>query len=318
MSRIPSIVQPMLHRPVSFYPLLARMLGSVTAALMLSQGLYWSGVQESTNDKADGWFYKTQREWEEETCLTRHEQDGARKILRGFAFWQEERRDAPAKMHYRIDLNKLAMDLSRHAEKRQTRLPKTGNLECGKTSNKIAENRRSLKGTESTTEITSGCARSGSGKKITEQPQQDSQKRAESNSLPDKLPAKILAEVNRAASGKALVRSDPELEQLRKGIFRERVKRTYFACRHLEEEEACSTTLDDALLDLWTNRGTVELGGVSEKELRDACWERLARLVPVFAALADYSRRESEVLGAILRIVCEEALRLKRAIGDAA
>lgn len=154
MSRIPSILQPMLDRPVLFHPSLARMLGSVTAALMLSQALYWSGVQERTNEGVDGWFFKTQREWEEETCLTRHEQDGARKLLRRFDFWQEERRDAPAKMHYRIDLNRLAMDLSQCAEKPQTRLPKTGNLECRKVSNKIAENPQSLKGTESTTEIT--------------------------------------------------------------------------------------------------------------------------------------------------------------------
>jgi hypothetical protein len=155
----------MLDRPVAFNPVLARISESVTAGLMLSQALYWTRVQERTNPKADGWFYKTQAEWTEEICLSRWEQDGARKILRGLPFWEERKRGAPPKSYFRVDLEKLAEVIAENVEKPHSRLRESITPECGKTSVQSAENSRSLKGTETTTETTQreslNAARSG-------------------------------------------------------------------------------------------------------------------------------------------------------------
>ena len=164
----------------------------------------------------------------------------------------------------------------------------------------------------------SGCARSDSGKKITGEPQIALQTRAETHSVFKTPPTAILDEVSRVAATKTFARSDPEFAQLQRGILRKHVTDAYLDCRNLGEEAACREALDQAILDLRSNRWTIELRGVDDKELREVCWKRLTPLLKVFTAITDYTRRQDEVLGAILRITCEEALRLKRAIGDAA
>lgn len=97
----------LLDRPIAFHRIFVTLTGSITAALMLSQGVYWS---LRTNDE-EGWFWKTQEEWVEETGLTRKEQENARKKLRDLKFWQEELRGVPAKLHYRIDSDLLNIAL---------------------------------------------------------------------------------------------------------------------------------------------------------------------------------------------------------------
>ena len=51
-------------RPVAYWPYLARHVGGVKAAVMLSQLLYWNGDQSVS--KRDGWFWKTTEELEVE------------------------------------------------------------------------------------------------------------------------------------------------------------------------------------------------------------------------------------------------------------
>lgn len=142
---MPGIID-LLDRPIAFHRSFVTLTGSVTAALMLSQAVYWA---RRTTDP-EGWFYKTQEEWEEETGLSRSEQEGARKCLRALGFWHEERRGVPARLYFRIDTEVLANKI---AENPQTSLRKTCNLDCGKPANKIAENPQTLT-TEITTEIT--------------------------------------------------------------------------------------------------------------------------------------------------------------------
>lgn len=77
---------------------------------MLSQAFYWT--KNETAMARDGWFYKTQADWHEETCLTRTEQENARKRLREKGFMQEDLRGLPAKMWYRVDLEKVITALS--------------------------------------------------------------------------------------------------------------------------------------------------------------------------------------------------------------
>ncbi|MDP2664198.1 MAG: hypothetical protein Q8P08_02055 [bacterium] len=90
------------EKPVLFNPCLARISGSATSGLFICQLLYW---HERGDDK--NWVYKTMKELEEETCLTRSQQD------RAIARWKElgvltvEKRGLPQKRHFHVDLEKL-------------------------------------------------------------------------------------------------------------------------------------------------------------------------------------------------------------------
>lgn len=92
----------LLDRPIAFNPAFKKITGSTVAALMLSQAWYWA---KRTNDEK-GWFFKTQAEWEEETGLTRSEQETARKILRGLGILEDELRGIPATLYYRVNRGK--------------------------------------------------------------------------------------------------------------------------------------------------------------------------------------------------------------------
>ncbi|MDO9242754.1 MAG: hypothetical protein Q7U32_02985 [Rhodocyclaceae bacterium] len=67
----------LLEQPIAFHPVLARVAGSATAGLFLSQLFYWTGRGQIKDD----WIYKDWQEWNEETCLTQDEQRGARRLL---------------------------------------------------------------------------------------------------------------------------------------------------------------------------------------------------------------------------------------------
>ena len=86
-------------RPIAYHRSFVGVTGSVNAAVMLSQAIYWS---ERTDDP-DGWFWKTQEQWQEETGVSRYEQEGARKLLCKQGFWTEDRRGVPAKMYFKVD-----------------------------------------------------------------------------------------------------------------------------------------------------------------------------------------------------------------------
>jgi len=109
----PLDLSDLLDRPIAFHRAFVEPAGSVAAALMLSQAVYWS---KRTTDKT-GWFYKTQEEWQEETGLSRSEQEIARKHLRASGFWNEQRRSVPAKLFYRIDFRGLQSSLQKSAYK---------------------------------------------------------------------------------------------------------------------------------------------------------------------------------------------------------
>lgn len=101
-------IQSLLGRPVAFHRVFVTLTGSVTAAIMLSQAIYWQGVAEG-QDKA--WFYKTREQWEAETGLSRWEQEGARKALRSASkdnpFWIEQQYGMDRKLWYRVDFEAL-------------------------------------------------------------------------------------------------------------------------------------------------------------------------------------------------------------------
>jgi hypothetical protein len=93
-----------LDRPIAFHRAFVDITGSVLSALFLSQAWYWS----KRHDHEDGWFFNTQADWQAETGLSRYEQESARKTLKKLLILEEKLRDAPARLYYRLNKNRIA------------------------------------------------------------------------------------------------------------------------------------------------------------------------------------------------------------------
>ena len=157
-----STISTYLDRPIAFQRVFVALGAGITGALLLSQAVYWS--RRSGDDS--GWFFKTQIEWEEETGLTRREQEGARSRLQSMGLLREERRGIPAKLFYRVDFDALQSSLDECAKQDCTKPPikdeqgeqtgthKTAKQDRAKRTNRAAQNRQS-KLSKTTTETTS-------------------------------------------------------------------------------------------------------------------------------------------------------------------
>lgn len=93
----------LFDRPIAFHRSFITLGVGVAGALMLSQAVYWS----KRTSNPDGWFYKSREEWEEETGLTRTEQERARKSLCSAGVMVEKRQGVPARLYYRVDQDQL-------------------------------------------------------------------------------------------------------------------------------------------------------------------------------------------------------------------
>jgi len=67
-----------LQKPIAFFPQLAKALGGIEEAIYIQQLYYWS----DKGKRGDGYIYKSKKEWEEETTLSRYQQDRIRKKLK--------------------------------------------------------------------------------------------------------------------------------------------------------------------------------------------------------------------------------------------
>jgi len=126
-------ILPLLDRPIAFQRSFIRLDIGVTAALFLSQMTYWTNRSSD-----DGWVYKTQDEWEEETGLSRYEQEGARKKLRSLGVLLEKKKCVPARLFYKVDndvLYQLLVAANKDAEKPHTGMRKTTRQVSGKPAN---------------------------------------------------------------------------------------------------------------------------------------------------------------------------------------
>ncbi|GKJ08487.1 hypothetical protein NUBL13794_00380 [Klebsiella pneumoniae] len=131
-------ILPLLDRPIAFQRSFIRLDIGVTAALFLSQMIYWTNRSDD-----DGWVYKTQEEWEEETGLSRYEQEGARKKLRSIGVLQEKKKGVPARLFYKVDNDVLFQALvaaNKDAEKPHTGMRKTTKQVRGIPENFLTEN----------------------------------------------------------------------------------------------------------------------------------------------------------------------------------
>jgi len=107
-----STVKALLQRPIAFHPIFAKISGSATSGLFLSQLYYW----HDKGHDPDGWIYKTYEEWREETCLSRSEIDRARKSLKKLGIIEEAKVGIPCKIHYRLNLKALTLAIAQFAE----------------------------------------------------------------------------------------------------------------------------------------------------------------------------------------------------------
>jgi hypothetical protein len=137
-------ITDLLDRPIAYHRIFVTLTGSVKAAILLSQAMYW----QKRAKQSDGWWYKTAEEWTEETGLTRHEQDTAREACKNYL--KTDLRDAPARLYWHVDDERLSADL--FAVNGQSSLTKIGKLDSRNSSN-INKN------AETTTETTTPAAK---------------------------------------------------------------------------------------------------------------------------------------------------------------
>jgi hypothetical protein len=136
-SNIVALLKSVGDRPIAFHTVYAHIGGSVSAGVFLSQAFYWS---LRTSDP-QGWFYKETKEFQEETTLTRHEQDTARIKLKKLGVLEEKRAGNHAKLHYRINFTVLAKVI---AERPSKPLPEFGNGHCRNSAVTIDGKRQSV------------------------------------------------------------------------------------------------------------------------------------------------------------------------------
>jgi hypothetical protein len=187
-----NLLRKLLSRPVAFHRIFASIGGGSTEGLFLSQAYYWS---QHTKDP-EGWFYKTSEEWNEETALTRREQETARRSLRGLGILKEKRKGQPAKLFYQVDvecLYQLIYESSTpnsqiaKSDKLDNKIAKSDNQECHFLQTEMSEvtNKSVISDiqsiyTETTPEITSETT----SERIPPNPQTENREQGEGKSQP--------------------------------------------------------------------------------------------------------------------------------------
>jgi hypothetical protein len=120
-------------RPIAFLPSLAKVLGGIPEAIYLQQLYYWSdkGIRE------DGFVYKSKTEIENETTLTRDQQDRVRLKLtkRGILEVKKEKANGTPTLHYKINLIVLSACLETLSE------PLENGVDFGLAGNPLMEKR---------------------------------------------------------------------------------------------------------------------------------------------------------------------------------
>lgn len=99
--------------PIAFSSNLSQIAGSPKAGLLLSQMIYWT-KRSPYIVQNEGWFFKTAKQWQLETGLTREEQDSARDAIRQLQFIEERRMGQRGMMHFRLRLNIIGEALAKH------------------------------------------------------------------------------------------------------------------------------------------------------------------------------------------------------------
>ncbi|MBN8764221.1 MAG: hypothetical protein J0J02_02990, partial [Thiobacillus sp.] len=112
---VKDILSALGNRYVAYYPSLAELTGSPKAALMLGHAMFMTRVVLDKQPNRGGWFWKTSKEWKQVAGLSVREIETSRKVLLKDGILQESRRGMPAKLWFRVDLDRLALKLCQYA-----------------------------------------------------------------------------------------------------------------------------------------------------------------------------------------------------------
>jgi hypothetical protein len=127
----------LLDRPITFHRVFVDLTGSINAALMLSNAVYWTN---KLPPEREGWFHKSREEWTTETGLTIREQETAQQRLIELALLETRRAKLPntecvTGTWFRVVEDAITAALSAPTNLRKTQIAKTR-----KTQHQNAEN----------------------------------------------------------------------------------------------------------------------------------------------------------------------------------
>jgi len=120
---------------VTYSPLIASLTGSINSAIFLSQLLYW------WERKANGLLYKTIKEIENETMLSRFQQEQSIKKLKELGIIEVYVIGVPPKRHFGINIEKIKELIEDYnARNSQNEMQETNKSICKKLTNQNAGN----------------------------------------------------------------------------------------------------------------------------------------------------------------------------------
>lgn len=134
------------QRPISYYPINTKIMGSITGGVALSQIMYWFTAGKNPPLK----IYKTDAELQDETHLSDNEMRAVKKKLKAISFLTVSREGVPAKTFYAIDWDEYYSSLVKFTKQEcnDDSLVETNSTDCGNSPSKISEIHETI--TEST------------------------------------------------------------------------------------------------------------------------------------------------------------------------
>lgn len=129
-----AIFKAMNKRVIAFNPAFVDLTGSITAALLMSQLLFWAEKMDYKE------FYKTDKQIREETKLGKYELIQAKKIVS--EFFDIQRKGSPARTYYKPKMEVILANLSSCLETRQQVVLKPDNQLSGNQITIIQENKQ--------------------------------------------------------------------------------------------------------------------------------------------------------------------------------
>ena len=124
-NRNSELIELLGEKPIAFNPMLGRIAGNATSGLFLSQMLYWDGKGRNPE-----WVYKTIREFEEETCLTRSEKQRAIRTWKKLGVLETENRGLPRRRYFKLDRKRLVEILSEQLAHERNQYAENDKLAC--------------------------------------------------------------------------------------------------------------------------------------------------------------------------------------------
>ena len=123
---------------IVFSPKVAKVVGNVDTAIFLHQMLYW------WERKTSNYVYKTIAEFQNETLLSRFQQDASIKKLVELGFIEVFLQGSPPKRHFKVDIDKILEALENYNCKKPTnedvRKSQNEHLNCEKITNAFDRN----------------------------------------------------------------------------------------------------------------------------------------------------------------------------------